>query len=47
MGENLFPNPPPNNSVQRSNNDAVAQWFGLRSVTLTAPSQQGQVGPGL
>jgi hypothetical protein len=47
MGENLFPNPAPNNSVQRSNNDAVAQWFGLRSVTLTAPSQQGQVGPGL
>ena len=36
MGETLFYNPAPNNSVQRSNNDLTARWFGLDSVRLTA-----------
>jgi hypothetical protein len=47
LGENLFYNPTPDNSVQRSNNEAVARWFGLDMVDLAAPSAQGQVGPGL
>ena len=36
MGETLFFNPEPNNSVQRSNNDVTARWFGLDSVRLAA-----------
>ena len=36
MGETLFYNPTPDNSVQRSNNDLTARWFGLDSVRLSA-----------
>lgn len=47
MGENLFYNPHPINSVQRSNNDQTAHWFGLDSVRLAGPPGQGEVGAGL
>lgn len=47
MGENLFYNPPPDNSILRSNNDQTTHWFGLDSVRMTGRPGQGEVGAGL
>ena len=47
MGENLFYNPPPDNSMLRSNNDQTAHWFGLDSVRMSGRPGQGEVGAGL
>ena len=47
MGENLFYNPARDNTVQRSNNDQTAHWFGLDSVRMSGRPGQGEVGAGL
>ena len=47
MGENLFYNPSPGNSMLRSNNDQTAHWFGLDSVRMSGRPGQGEVGAGL